>query len=412
MKEKAAGLLKRYSAHSLSVHGIYWPVYGTLLSFTAVILLSMGFTNTQIGVLVALGSTSTVLVQQPVAAFADHSRKVELNRLIAVVCLITLPFTLVMLLHLSTNLIVLGFVFWVTYVGIMMLQSLLNAMGMEFVNRGYPVNYGRCRGIGALLCAFAIWGIGRLEESTVEVSLLVFSVGLFLIAVTASCFRMPPRREAIREVEAAPKKALLSLFRKYPFFLLFSIGVMLNQASYNISGIYLIHVVTPLGGGNAEVGLAMALSACAEFLTMNFFLHIARHFRMTSLLRLSCLILPLKPITFALASAVGFVYFAQLFHILGVALFLPSSVYYINMIMRAEDRAQGQAIVVGATVLAIVLASVLGGWGVDRIGVVNTLWYGNVLAVLGGLIVFFTAGKVRAKEDDAPAVNDTVEQGA
>ena len=45
MKEKAAGLLKRYSAHSLSVHGIYWPVYGTLLSFTAVILLSMGFTN-------------------------------------------------------------------------------------------------------------------------------------------------------------------------------------------------------------------------------------------------------------------------------------------------------------------------------------------------------------------------------
>ena len=143
----------------------------------------------------------------------------------------------------------LGFVFWVTYVGIMMLQSLLNAMGMEFVNRGYPVNYGRCRGIGALLCAFAIWGIGRLEESTVEVSLLVFSVGLFLIAVTASCFRMPPRREAIREVEAAPKKALLSLFRKYPFFLLFSIGVMLNQASYNISGIYLIHVGDPLGRG-------------------------------------------------------------------------------------------------------------------------------------------------------------------
>lgn len=395
MKEDKRRLFRRYSAHSTGLHCLYWPAYGSLLSFVTIMLLDRGFNNTQIGVLVALGSLLAVVVQQPVAAFADRSRRVELNHLVCIIAVLMVPLAFFLFLNIQVSLIVIGLCFLLLYAGTVMLQSMLNALGMEFLNRDYPVNYGRSRGTGCLFCAAGTFLLGKLGEDTGDGMLLLMAVALFFMGIVAVSFRMPPRLEQEENAPATQsKRSMLAIFSKYPFFMLLTIGVVLNQTSYNIGGLYLIHVVTPFGGGSAELGIAMAFSALAEFITMNLFSRIAKRVHFTKLMCFSVLMIPLKPITFALAQSVGYAYFAQFFHLFGIALFMPSSVYYINYIMRSEDRAQGQSIIVGATILAATMASVLGGWGVDAIGVTGTLWIGNVLALIGALFVLYAARKI------------------
>lgn len=405
-------LLRRYSAYSIGLHCLYWPVFGGLQSFTTILLLDRGFNNTLIGLLVALGSITAVVVQQPVAAFADRSRKVELNQLICLICGLLLPMVLFILLDLPAVLGLVGVAFVIYYAGIMMMQSLLNALGMELINRDYPVNYGRARGFGCLLAATSVWLLALLGDGAVHGMLLLSVIFLALLLVLTATLRMPPRKEeaAFLKAPAAAKSSIFSLFRKYRYFALLCVGAILNLSSFYIGGIYLIHVVAPFGGGSTEVGIAMAISGFAEAIPMYLFARVARRIRVLTLFRFSVLMIPLKPITFALAQSVGYAYFAQIFHVFGVALFFTSSVYYVNYIMSSEDRAQGQSIMVAVTLLSMVLASVLGGWGVDGIGITSTLWIGNVLAVLGGLVVFFTAGKIvpkgvdpfRIADDDLP----------
>jgi len=75
---------KRLNCSYAAIQGSYWMVYAVVGSFASVFLLARGYTNSQIGVILAVANVVAVVLQPMVADFADRSKKVSLIGLIEI----------------------------------------------------------------------------------------------------------------------------------------------------------------------------------------------------------------------------------------------------------------------------------------------------------------------------------------
>ena len=79
-------------------------------------------------------------------------------------------------------------------------------------------------------------------------------------------------------------------------------------------------------------------------------------------------------------------YLVSSLQFLGYGLFIPVSVYYVNQLMPAEDRIQGQAIMNLTWTIGSMGGTFLGGFLLDRIGVRPMLMVAAAIAVSGAVL--------------------------
>ena len=60
------------------IHGTYWMLYGAVCSFASVFLLGKGYSNADIGIILAVGNVAAVFMQPLLADMADRSKKLSL----------------------------------------------------------------------------------------------------------------------------------------------------------------------------------------------------------------------------------------------------------------------------------------------------------------------------------------------
>ena len=84
---------RRFNFQYAMVHGTYWMYYGVLSSFSSVFLLARGFTNSQIGMIIALGNIIAVIVQPLLADFTDRMRRTAVFTVSAAMTLLLMGFT-------------------------------------------------------------------------------------------------------------------------------------------------------------------------------------------------------------------------------------------------------------------------------------------------------------------------------
>ena len=80
---KNAKLNSQYSA----LQGAYWMSFGLIISFAAVFLHDRGYSNSELGIILALGNIAAFILQPIVADFADRSKKWSLPAIIAAITL-------------------------------------------------------------------------------------------------------------------------------------------------------------------------------------------------------------------------------------------------------------------------------------------------------------------------------------
>ena len=61
-----------------AVHATYWMTYAIIGSFASAFLLGRGYSNSEIGVILAVGSVAAVFLQPVLADIADRSKKISL----------------------------------------------------------------------------------------------------------------------------------------------------------------------------------------------------------------------------------------------------------------------------------------------------------------------------------------------
>ena len=60
------------------IHATYWMAYAVISSFASAYLLDRGYTNSEIGLILAVGSIVAVFLQPFMADFADRAKKISL----------------------------------------------------------------------------------------------------------------------------------------------------------------------------------------------------------------------------------------------------------------------------------------------------------------------------------------------
>lgn len=374
----------------------FWMMFGGAVGFVSVYLLDCGFTNTQIGMLIAVAGSFSAILQPVMAGYADKEKSPSLKILLILFLLVQVVLNILLLAVYHKSAILTGSLYALLLLLMQMLIPFVNALGMESINQKKKLNFGVARGTGSMGYAFVVYvvgiAVGRTGAIALPVSLLLVSgmllAGLFFFPFQKTARKMP-------ETEEAEKGNPFLFFKKYPRFCVTLAGCVLVYISHVLLNSFTFQIVREKGGGSAEMGTAMAMASLIELPTMFLFAFMLKKVRCDIWFRISGIFFFLKTLGTLLAPNIPAFYAVQVFQMLGWALITVSSVYYVNSIMEKQDAIKGQAYMTMTYTLGSVAGALIGGALIDSMGVISMLVFATVSAAAGMMIMLFTAQKTK-----------------
>ena len=378
------------------LQGSYWASFCVIYAFATVFLLSRGFESSMIGVIIAAGNILGVVLQPMVASIADRSEKISLHKLTAMLSIIMIVL-LVLLYFVPNGLLAVAVLFLLTDTFLQVIQPLINSVSVYYVNQGVSVDFGSARGIGSLSYAAASYILGIVVEKFGTRSILMAGI-LVALVLLVTILSMPvlSSSAASRLGEKEPEQndaGLIVFAGRYKNFMLTLAGITLLFTFHNMNNAYLIKVIENVGGTSADMGRMLSIAAVTELPVMFLFSRISKHFKSSTLLMVSSAFFAIRAAGFMLAGNVMTMYLAAMLQIGSFALYIPSSVYYVNETMLDQDKFKGQAVMTATNTLGGVFGSLFGGFLIDNAGVgaMNTVCF--AMAAAGAVLVFLFAGR-------------------
>lgn len=378
------------------LQGAYWASFCVIYAFATVFLLSRGFENSMIGVIIAAGNILGVVLQPAVASIADHSEKITLHKLTAILSAVMI-LLLVLLYFIPNGLLAVAVLFLLTDTFLQVIQPLVNSINVYYVNQGVSVDFGAARGIGSLSYAAASYVLGIAVERFGTGSILITGIlVVFVLLVTVLSMPVLSSSAAARPKEKDTEQndtGLLAFSGRYKNFMLTLAGITLLFTFHNMNNAYLIKVIENVGGTSADMGRMLSIAAVTELPVMFLFSRISKHFKSSTLLMVSGAFFVIRAAGFMIVGNVMLMYLVAMLQIGSFALYIPSSVYYVNETMLDQDKFKGQAVMTATNTLGGVFGSLFGGFLIDSAGVdvMNAVCFG--MAVVGAVLVFLFAGK-------------------
>ena len=253
-----------------SVHGAYWVYYGVISSFSSVFLLARGFSNSQIGIIIALANILAVIIQPYLADYVDRSRRTAIFSVMASMCIALVLFTNIILV--AKNHLVLG----TFYVAAFMLQSVMqpfcNGLNRVLEDGGNKIYFGFCRSIGSLVYSIVVVALGYMVDSyTVDIipkaGILTTLVLLIVVWFSYRAHRQNTLMVGEKHVEhenPAEKINLRAFLKDHRMFFMVNLGVLGLYVGNATVNTFMAQIVRAVGGNNGEVGLVLSVLAFLE----------------------------------------------------------------------------------------------------------------------------------------------------
>ena len=377
---------------------LYFASFSALMGYASVYLLDQNVSNSLIGTTLALVSVIAVFTQ-PMVASAVDKKVVKLQTLVNIILIATVILSVCLyLFKLPTMMLLCVFVGIVTFM--MTIQPLLNSMAFLFEKYGIQINYGLARGLGSAAYALASAVLGYLvEDFGTGVIPLFYIIGNILLILVVYTYVIPKnqqlvsqKQEDIEEIEQE-QLSFFQFCRLYKKFMVFVLGVVLVFFTHTIINNFFIQVITPIGGTESQMGIAVFIAAIVELPAMAMFNIMRRKIDCSTLLKLSVVMFALKHLLTFLATNILMIYAAQVLQIGAYAIFIPASVYYVNEVISKQDLVKGQSMVTVGITASGIIANFAGGILLDAVGVYDLLMIGVIVSIVGGLIVFWAIGK-------------------
>lgn len=394
MVSKMKILEKVQVKHQYSVvQALYWMTSCALAGYAAVYLQDRGLSNTLIGVTVGGAACLSMVIQPLAAQVVESISGLTVKKVIqALIVMMAVMFGVLTVIPVP----VVGVV--ILYMGMNTLNycmpPMLSAMGMEFINRGYYLNFGLSRGLGSIsyaVCA-AVLGIviDRFFPGVLGYIYVVLAILLFLAVSAMKDLEAeePTFQQEIVEREKKPEESIWKTVCKNKTFLCLMIGFCLANMNNAAIATYTVNIIKNLGGSDTVLGFANFVSAASEMPVMLLFGYFMKKGNCIRLLKVSAVFFLIKPLVLVFANALPLVILGLGLQGLSFGLFTPAAVYYVNSTLIPEQRVKGQAIFSTITAGAATCGgNVLGGWLQDAFGLQTMLWVCAAMALVGVLFV-------------------------
>jgi len=377
------------------IHAVFWMAYAASTSYTSIYLLDAGFSNTQIGILIATVSLLSAFLQPATAAYADKPSSPSLKNIVIACCTIFSALAAILLISGKRS----AAVIILCYGGLVMLNQLLiplvNALGMQSINQGKKLNFGLARGCGSVAYAIATYIIGLAVTASgtfaAPLGAVLFSL-LMILAVSRFPFEKVISAAANGTADAKkrsnPLSSLLYFFEHYRSFCYVLVGYVFICTCHMLMNNFTYQIIATKGGGSAEAGTAMSLAAMAELPTMFFFGYLLKKAHAATWYKTAAVFFVIKALGSLFAPNVLAFYGVQLLACGAWALNTVSSVYYVNSVMDKQDAIKGQACMTMAFTLGNVVSALIGGPMIDHLGITATLIFATVMGAIGMVIIW------------------------
>ena len=390
------------------INALYFSAFCTLHALAAVYLLANGFTNTEVGILLAVANITSALCQPLFAGIIDKQGWLTNRRYIFIsAIMIMLGSILLMFAHDSK--VVVFIVYALIYMIQFAYQPVVTALYFEYEKYGCKINFGLARGLGS--ASFAVTSAfigGYVERSGVSVLLVVNVITMIITAIIIYFFKNPSENtdsdlvsdgvskevdnESDDEVVQAHNN-ILDFVKTYPAYAIFLIAVICFFFAHNMINDFMIQIIRSLGGAEKELGYSNFLQAILELPVMALFALILKKISAQKLLIISGIAFFIKILILIFATNMTMMYISQSCQLFAYALFVPAAAYYVNESMSEHDQVKGQAFVTSAITMGGVFSNLISGVILDNLGIKEMLMTGTIVAALGVIVIFYAMNK-------------------
>lgn len=357
---------------------LYFASSAAMFGFASLYLLDKNFTNSQIGLLLALSSVIAIVLQQLIASFVKKTN-FNLNRILVYMYII------IALLSLSLFIFKLsGVIFAIVLVIIFFIERGCEPF-ITAIHSGYKeIEFSVSRAFGSLGYSVGNFAVGQLLAKVASDYLaIVYLASSILLIIFFLMFNAPN----VAQEERVKRQDKINLLRDYPHFYMFLLGIMLIYITHAFYNLFLLQIITRINGTTANLGTAAALSAITEMPAMALYKKYYKKMGNRNLLMFAGIMWVVKNILIAIAPNMYFLYAAELLQFFSFSIYIPSTERYLSHVIPANEYLKGQALIASALVIGSLIASLLGGFMIDKCGMNTTLIVMQVFSIVG--IVFF-----------------------
>lgn len=414
-EEKEAGTGSLTGSYSL-IMMLFWAEFAAVYGYASVYLLGMGYSNTQIGIVLAAAALGAVLLQLLITEHMRDADALEVKRLSAILtaCFLAAGAALVLIGgksraagagheagsgNGSAELLLLSAVCVIYGVMALILQTLtpfLNSLATVSAGSGADINFGIARGLGSAAYSLVSFITGRASAAAgVRIIplislplcvLLLILLGKFPAAHAGRQETAEAAESQGTESEVRKQKSLFFLFRENRRFATVLCGTFCIYICHMLVNTYAFQIVGSKGGGDAELGIGSAVAALTEIPVMILMGIYRKKIHAGRWILVAGIFYFIRCIGYLLLPSVGGYYAMQLLQVLSWAVLGVVTVYYVSEVLKAEDEVRGQTCFTMAFSLATVLSSLLGGVLIDWKGVSAMLTCAAAFAAAGILL--------------------------
>ena len=375
------------------IQAAFWMNFCTAVSFASVYLLGLSYSNSQLGLILALGNLLGAVLGPELSAVVDRSEKISASLLIPPVLFLQAAFLLLLIFHPAK-----GFLTSVAYTLYIAFTLTVNSLNLKLysdaVYHGLSINYGFARGIGSAAYVLLSIFLGILIER-ISIRLVPIS-GLLMCALQFAAFCLIRQKLPVSAPSADVShraSSIFDFFRSNRRFSILLLGIALLFSSHNIIVTFLINITNNVGGDTGTMGLINGFMAAVEIPVMLFYQSLFGRFRPGRLMRVAFVFFILKAAAIAMAGSIPTLMAAFLLQAPSFALYTAAIVPYVNEVIPYEDSAKAQSLAYTMTSIGSVLASLIGGFLYDRTTVTNTLWISFGICFVAAVIAFLGVEK-------------------
>ncbi|MBP5555170.1 MAG: MFS transporter [Lachnospiraceae bacterium] len=376
----------------------YFAAFCTIHAMAAVYLLANGFSNTEVGVLLAVANISSAFVQPYIAGIIDKPGPLT-NRRFILISVFVIMIGSVLLKFLSSHKIIVFIIYALIYMIQFAYQPVMTALCFEYQKAGCHIFYGLARGLGS--ASFAVTSAfigGVVEDKGVDILLAVNVVTMILSAIVVFTFKKPDNEDSgSGKEETARGKAHNNIFefaRTYPAFSVFLIGTICFYFAHNMINDFMIQIIRSLGGAETELGYSNFLQAILELPVMAFIGGFLKKISSGKMLVFSGTAFFVKILILMFVSNMAGMYVSQSFQLFAYAVFIPAAAYYVSETMDELDQVKGQAYVTSAITVGGVFSNLISGVILDNLGIKAMLGTGCVVCAVGVIIGFIAMNRL------------------
>ena len=403
------------------INATYFSAFCTIHACAAVFLLGNGFSNTEVGVLLALANIVSAIAQPVIAGIIDKQGALTNRRFILFSVLVILAGSVILLFSENNKLLIFP-IFALIYMIQFAYQPVMTALCFEYQKAGAPIVYGIARGLGSASFAVTSAFIGGLiEENGIRILLYINIVVMVLSAILIFTFKKPSEKKTEGSVgkgasadegttspsdgnsskdsgKEAPNSSFPAFIKAYPAFSLFLVGVICFFFAHNMINDFMIQIIRNLGGAEKELGYANFLQAILELPVMAMIGLILKKLSSKKLLLISGVAFLVKIMILIFATNMGHMYLSQSCQLFAYAVFIPAAAYYVSKTMADHDQVKGQAFVTSAITIGGVFSNLISGVILDHLGIRPMLITGTAVCAIGVVIGFYAMLKLPARE--------------